>query len=518
MSQVAPQLVGRPVELGVFDDVLAQLADGRSAAIELVGEPGIGKTRLLEQLATRADARGFLVLSGSASELERDLPFWLFVDALDEYVGAIDPRQLETLDLQTLGELAHVFASLSDRGSAEAPLLRDERYRTHRPYASSSPLWEPTSRSSSSSTTCTGPIPGSIELLGALLRRPPPVPMLVAMGVRPRQASERLAAAFERAHRVGRLARLQLGPLEPRRRARIARRRGAMPGSATALYEETGGNPFYLEQLARAHGRGGTPSSPVDDMLVAVEVPRAVVAALTEELGLLADDARLVLQAAAVAGDPFEPELVAAAADVAEGPDGRRTGRAARSRPRSPDRGPAPIPIPAPARASSGVRRLAGGLETAAALRRRARRPWRVGIRTCPPRRALRPPGRCRGDRRPAPEPAGAVAQRTPAGAARWFGSALRLLRDDAPAEERVELLTALAGARAATGQFEEARAALLESIELLPPDSGALRVPLTAACAGIEQLLGRHAEAHARLEGSLAALDDQRSPPRRPR
>ncbi len=212
MSQVAPQLVGRPVELGVFDDVLAQLADGRSAAIELVGEPGIGKTRLLEELATRADARGFLVLSGSASELERDLPFWLFVDALDEYVGAIDPRQLETLDLQTLGELAHVFASLSDRGSAEAPLLRDERYRTHRAVrellavvGADKPLvlilddlhWADS---------------GSIELLGALLRRPPPVPMLVAMGMRPRQASERLAAAFERAHRVGRLARLELEP------------------------------------------------------------------------------------------------------------------------------------------------------------------------------------------------------------------------------------------------------------------------------------------------------------------
>jgi DNA-binding NarL/FixJ family response regulator len=106
-----------------------------------------------------------------------------------------------------------------------------------------------------------------------------------------------------------------------------------------------------------------------------------------------------------------------------------------------------------------------------------------------------------------------AIAQRTPPGAARWFGSALRLLRDDAPAEERVALLTALAGAQAATGQFDEARSVLLESIDLLPPTSGALHVQLTAACAGMEQLLGRHAEAHARLRHSLEALDDQRSP-----
>ena len=57
----------------------------------LVGEPGIGKTRLLAELAARADAERQLVLSGSASELERDLPFSVFVDALDEYVRGIDP-------------------------------------------------------------------------------------------------------------------------------------------------------------------------------------------------------------------------------------------------------------------------------------------------------------------------------------------------------------------------------------------------------------------------------------------
>ena len=47
-------------------------------------------------------------------------------------------------------------------------------------------------------------------------------------------------------------------------------------------------------------------------------MPPAVVAALTEELGLLSSGARLVLEGASVAGDPFEPELVAAASAVAE--------------------------------------------------------------------------------------------------------------------------------------------------------------------------------------------------------
>jgi hypothetical protein len=43
----------------------------------------IGKTTLIGDLARRAQARGCLVLQGRASELERELPFGLVVDALD---------------------------------------------------------------------------------------------------------------------------------------------------------------------------------------------------------------------------------------------------------------------------------------------------------------------------------------------------------------------------------------------------------------------------------------------------
>ena len=47
----------------------------------------------------------------------------------------------------------------------------------------------------------------SVELLGALLRRPPAAPVLIALAVRPRQMPERLAAALERAHRAAALSR-----------------------------------------------------------------------------------------------------------------------------------------------------------------------------------------------------------------------------------------------------------------------------------------------------------------------
>ena len=68
-------LVGRADALDLLERLLDELDQGTPAAIELVGEPGIGKTRLLSELAARAELQGHLVLSGSASELERELPF-----------------------------------------------------------------------------------------------------------------------------------------------------------------------------------------------------------------------------------------------------------------------------------------------------------------------------------------------------------------------------------------------------------------------------------------------------------
>ena len=84
--------------------------------------------------------------------------------------------------------------------------------------------------------------------------------------------------------------------------------------SGDALYAESGGNPFYLEQLARS------PARPADarDSGLDASVPEAVAAALAGELALLDPATRRALEGAAVAGDPFVPELAAAAANLPE--------------------------------------------------------------------------------------------------------------------------------------------------------------------------------------------------------
>ena len=137
--------VGRAGELAALDASLDALGCGVAGALELSGEPGIGKTRMLGELGARADARGLLVLSGSASELELELPFGIFVDALDEYVHGLDPACLDALDPETRAELAHVLPTLP-AGPAGAALA-GERYRTHRAVRRLPSCWPRRSRS-----------------------------------------------------------------------------------------------------------------------------------------------------------------------------------------------------------------------------------------------------------------------------------------------------------------------------------------------------------------------------------
>jgi ATP/maltotriose-dependent transcriptional regulator MalT len=506
---LATNLVGRAPELDSVDCLLTQVGAGRSAALELVGEPGIGKTRLLAELAARADARAYLVLSGRAGELELDLPFWVFVDALDEYVHGLDPHRLDSLDDDVRAELATVFPSLAGLATGRRTATQHERYRSHRAVCN---LLETLAQ--------TQPVvlllddvhwadPASVELLGALLHRPPAAQVLVALAVRPRQMSERLDAALERAHRAGTIARIELGALT----SEEARELIGDERDAISLYEDSGGNPFYLEQLARSADRPDTPATTDGASLVGVDVPAAVAAALTEELALLSKPARRILEGAAVAGDPFDPELAAAAAGTAEAAavDAldellrldlvRQTDVPRRFKFRHPlvrravyESMPGGSRLGAHERCANALA-LRGSLTSAIAhhVERSARQGDEAAVAL------LREAGE-------------AAAPRAPASAARWFAAALRLLPASAPGDRRVELLLARSEALAATGQLGESHTALLESMNIVPQEAESLRVRLTAACARVEHLLGRYNEAHAHLETALSELRDPAS------
>jgi DNA-binding NarL/FixJ family response regulator/tetratricopeptide (TPR) repeat protein len=512
MALLGERIVGRAAELDALEQALDELDRGRSGAVELVGEPGIGKTRLLRELAARAELRGQLVLSGSASELERDLPFSVFVDALDEYVESLDPRQLAVLADDVRAELAHVLPSLTALAGGPTPALQHERYRSHRAV-----------RALLERLTDATPLllvlddlhwadSASVELLGALLRRPPAAPVLTALAHRPSPLPERLPAALERAQRAGALTSIELTALTPDEARQLLGETLAR-ADVTALYEESGGNPFYLEQLARSLDRadGGAGAAVVSAS--SVGVPSVVAAALSEELASLSEGARRVLEGAAVAGDPFEPELAAAAAarseaeateaidELAQRDLVRTTDVPRRFRFRHPlvrravyEATPSGWRLSAHERCA---RALAARGATAASRAHHVERSGREGDVDAVA--VLRDAGE-------------EAARLAPASAAHWFAEALRLLPASAPADDRIGLLVARSSSLTAAGRFNASHRTLLEALALAPDDAHALRARLARACAGVETNLGRQQEAGDRLAGALERLPDKRS------
>src|SRR4051794_30758581 len=122
--------VGRESELGRLEVALDELEAAASACLAVEGEPGIGKTRLLAELRGRSDSRGFLTLAGTATEFERDMPFSVWVDALDAYVSSQELDRHELWSEELAGELAEIIPSSRRSGGRRS--VADERYRAHR--------------------------------------------------------------------------------------------------------------------------------------------------------------------------------------------------------------------------------------------------------------------------------------------------------------------------------------------------------------------------------------------------
>ena len=116
------------------------------------------------------------------------------------------------------------------------------------------------------------------------------------------------------------LTRIELGPLSLADAGAFLGH-GVDPGRTSSLYETSGGNPFYLQQLARTLGLEATTGGGTVELSEAIEVPPAVASALSEELASLSPAARLVLEGAAVAVAPQDGHVSALAlADHVVGP------------------------------------------------------------------------------------------------------------------------------------------------------------------------------------------------------
>jgi predicted ATPase len=241
LTQGIAELVGREGELSAIDGAL-ELTREDALFMSVEGEPGIGKTRLLAEAVSRADQAGWLVLEGRASEFEREQPFALFVDALDDYLASLGPRVLDRLEPHALAELSAIFPAL--RGTSEQSVAgpQEERFRAHSAVRA---LLESLAVGRSLLLALDDvhwADDASVELLSHLLRRPPRASMLLVFAHRSGKASPRLTEALEEAEQQERLERIEPGGLS---RTDAAALIGADLDAEAGedLYRASGGNP-----------------------------------------------------------------------------------------------------------------------------------------------------------------------------------------------------------------------------------------------------------------------------------
>jgi hypothetical protein len=108
-------LVGRERELDELDAALAEACDGRGRLFFIAGEPGIGKTRLAETVASRGAARDMVPLWGRAWESAGAPAYWPWTQLLRTLLGSRDSEALEAELGTGAGWLAQVVPELADR-------------------------------------------------------------------------------------------------------------------------------------------------------------------------------------------------------------------------------------------------------------------------------------------------------------------------------------------------------------------------------------------------------------------
>ncbi|MER7511234.1 LuxR family transcriptional regulator [Streptomyces lavendulae] len=479
----APALAGRRQETAALTRAVEELSAGRGTVLEVAGDPGIGKTALLNLLARLAAERGATVLRARARSGEAK-PYQVFRDAWKRSVPpAAGPRPpaAEAEPPWDAGSDHELVRALLDGcarrdGGRGSVLVLDDLHHAD---------------------------PASARLLEALAEDCAAHPLVLAFALRPRQTPPALLAALDDASHTGRLVRVEPAPLDAAAIASLAGR-----GTAEQLATGSLGNPRALRVLLAA---GHDPDQwPARSDAAAGPLLRAAAPVLAE-LEALPGDCAEVLAAAAVLGEPFRP---GDAAHVAGYPGDRTAAAlgalAAADLIRSgPPAGTLVFRHPVLGhllhhRMNPGLRhdahhRALGLLDArGAGSAARARHAEHALPAAADPAAALRVLA----------EGAAEVLAREPATAARW----LRLTLEYSPAGSadagaRARLALDCCRALTAAGRTEEARALVHELLRTPGALPGRLRTEALAVCVGVERLLGRYEEADATARTVVDAL-----------
>ena len=318
VSAARTPFVGRESELAELLEGLDDAVAGHGRLYLLVGEPGIGKSRLCEELMRSARSGGVNVLVGRCWEAGGAPAYWPWVQALRGYVRDADPEELRRQLGAGAADVAQILPDLRDRfpdlaapspADAEGARFRlfDATAQFLRNAAHARPLLLVLDDLHAADTPSLLLLQFAARELGdsrllvlGALRDVDPVPnasLKATLGELAREAvTRRLTLTGLSSPAVAEYVELAAGEL----------------GSSMLveqLYEETGGNPLFLSETVRLLALEGLqhdrPERPV-------AIPESVRDVIGRRVGHLSDECRRVLELASVLGREFgQAELAA---------------------------------------------------------------------------------------------------------------------------------------------------------------------------------------------------------------
>src|SRR6266566_3528252 len=327
--QREPILAGRHHELTALWSQFEATAAGRLRVALVAGEAGIGKSRLLQEVARRAEYNGTTVLRGGASEAEGMPPYLPFLEALGQYIGTATPEQLREQTGSMASVLATILPELSLRldGLSTSYLLPPEQARMRlyeavgiflAAIAAPNTLllilddlqWADTA---------------TLDLLCYVARHQPDARLLILGAYREGEVTHRLA--FERAlaelTRLRRLSTTSVGPLADAELSSLAAEYLGEPIDLKVshlLSRQSEGNPFFAEELLRGWLETGVIARDNTSIrltaTVETSLPSSIVGAVRQRLTRLSPQVVELLRIAAIIGRTFDVTLLAKVASL----------------------------------------------------------------------------------------------------------------------------------------------------------------------------------------------------------